>query len=220
LTEIYLCGVCSCQEILRRNGRGQAIRLPRHAAAAAAASTEGEGQTPRRQRRRGQLRPRPPALSGEGAAAEQDSRSLLLSTVGSPGSRRRVRHAHAQAATAIQVPPPPAAAAHRVCLNGQNAVGRGVGHQRGHEVRGGAAWQARVRGMQARREVGPILAPPSAAGVAAPGRQGEGGESVLAEVSAALRATQVRGSSGPPPTPRSAAAAAAAAALVSLPRCD
>jgi hypothetical protein len=22
-TEIYLCGVCSCQEILRRNGRGQ-----------------------------------------------------------------------------------------------------------------------------------------------------------------------------------------------------
>jgi pyruvate dehydrogenase kinase 2/3/4 len=23
LTEIYLCGVCSCQEILRRNGRGQ-----------------------------------------------------------------------------------------------------------------------------------------------------------------------------------------------------
>eukprot|EP01047_Picozoa_sp_COSAG01_P045189 COSAG01_NODE_4144_length_5300_cov_3.103057_7_plen_132_part_00 len=24
LTEIYLCGVCSCQEMLRRNGRGQA----------------------------------------------------------------------------------------------------------------------------------------------------------------------------------------------------
>jgi hypothetical protein len=24
LTEIYLCNVCSCQEILRRNGRGQA----------------------------------------------------------------------------------------------------------------------------------------------------------------------------------------------------
>jgi hypothetical protein len=23
VTEIYLCGVCSCQEILRRNGRGQ-----------------------------------------------------------------------------------------------------------------------------------------------------------------------------------------------------
>jgi hypothetical protein len=23
LTEVYLCGVCSCQEILRRNGRGQ-----------------------------------------------------------------------------------------------------------------------------------------------------------------------------------------------------
>jgi hypothetical protein len=23
LTEIYLCNVCSCQEILRRNGRGQ-----------------------------------------------------------------------------------------------------------------------------------------------------------------------------------------------------
>eukprot|EP01047_Picozoa_sp_COSAG01_P080671 COSAG01_NODE_15776_length_1300_cov_16.487094_2_plen_93_part_00 len=22
LTEIYLCGICSCQEILRRNGRG------------------------------------------------------------------------------------------------------------------------------------------------------------------------------------------------------
>jgi hypothetical protein len=26
LTEIYLCGVCSCREILRRNGRGQAAR--------------------------------------------------------------------------------------------------------------------------------------------------------------------------------------------------
>jgi hypothetical protein len=27
LTEIYLCGVCSCQEILRRNGRGQVQEL-------------------------------------------------------------------------------------------------------------------------------------------------------------------------------------------------
>jgi hypothetical protein len=27
LTEIYLCNVCSCQEILRRNGRGQAPRF-------------------------------------------------------------------------------------------------------------------------------------------------------------------------------------------------
>jgi hypothetical protein len=26
LTEIYPCNVCSCQEILRRNGRGQAAR--------------------------------------------------------------------------------------------------------------------------------------------------------------------------------------------------
>eukprot|EP01047_Picozoa_sp_COSAG01_P075125 COSAG01_NODE_12773_length_1688_cov_1.181246_3_plen_101_part_00 len=24
MTEIYLCGVCSCQEVLRRNGRAQA----------------------------------------------------------------------------------------------------------------------------------------------------------------------------------------------------
>jgi hypothetical protein len=27
LAEIYLCNVCSCQEILRRNGRGQRLRL-------------------------------------------------------------------------------------------------------------------------------------------------------------------------------------------------
>jgi hypothetical protein len=25
LTEVYLCGVCSCQEILRRDGRGQQV---------------------------------------------------------------------------------------------------------------------------------------------------------------------------------------------------
>jgi endonuclease/exonuclease/phosphatase family metal-dependent hydrolase len=29
LTEIYLCNVCSCQEVLRRHGRGQARRLER-----------------------------------------------------------------------------------------------------------------------------------------------------------------------------------------------
>jgi ubiquitin-activating enzyme E1 C len=29
LTEIYLCGICSCQEILRRNGRGQAAATRR-----------------------------------------------------------------------------------------------------------------------------------------------------------------------------------------------
>jgi hypothetical protein len=28
LSEIYLCNVCSCQEILRRNGRGQSVRGP------------------------------------------------------------------------------------------------------------------------------------------------------------------------------------------------
>jgi hypothetical protein len=28
LAEIYLCGVCSCQEILRRNGRGQTYGTP------------------------------------------------------------------------------------------------------------------------------------------------------------------------------------------------
>jgi hypothetical protein len=27
VTEIYRCGVCSCQEILRRNGRGQAMAV-------------------------------------------------------------------------------------------------------------------------------------------------------------------------------------------------
>jgi hypothetical protein len=27
LTEIHLCNVCSCQEILRRNGRGQGISV-------------------------------------------------------------------------------------------------------------------------------------------------------------------------------------------------
>jgi hypothetical protein len=31
LTEMHLCGVCSCQEILRRNGRGQEERARREA---------------------------------------------------------------------------------------------------------------------------------------------------------------------------------------------
>eukprot|EP01047_Picozoa_sp_COSAG01_P065752 COSAG01_NODE_8939_length_2608_cov_1.919091_2_plen_153_part_00 len=30
LTEIYLCNVCSCHEILRRNGLGQALSVLRH----------------------------------------------------------------------------------------------------------------------------------------------------------------------------------------------
>eukprot|EP01047_Picozoa_sp_COSAG01_P124838 COSAG01_NODE_53855_length_336_cov_0.831224_1_plen_90_part_10 len=33
LTEIYLCGIYSCQEILRRNGRGQQRRLDKLQAA-------------------------------------------------------------------------------------------------------------------------------------------------------------------------------------------
>jgi hypothetical protein len=39
LTEIYLCGVCSCPEILRRNGRGQGGRLRRRGSSGAVAST-------------------------------------------------------------------------------------------------------------------------------------------------------------------------------------
>jgi hypothetical protein len=38
LTDVYLCDVCSCQEILRHNGRGQAAE----AKAAAAAAAEAE----------------------------------------------------------------------------------------------------------------------------------------------------------------------------------
>jgi hypothetical protein len=40
LAEIYLCGICSCQEILRRNGRGQ-VRSPR-----AASTTRGSCASP------------------------------------------------------------------------------------------------------------------------------------------------------------------------------
>jgi hypothetical protein len=42
LTEIYLCGICSCQEILRRNGRGQLLLLRAEARTAKAFDQYGE----------------------------------------------------------------------------------------------------------------------------------------------------------------------------------
>jgi hypothetical protein len=44
VTEIYLCNVCSCQEILRRNGRGQLEAAAKAAAASAAEQQQQQQQ--------------------------------------------------------------------------------------------------------------------------------------------------------------------------------